>query len=262
MPELPVHHHATIDAIVTHTGRATLPFQRAQRAEHHATAFWFNELLETTDEGEVVRQFLVTADDPARRSDIAELTLRTDLGTPAPTADKLLMTGFAEGWSTLDGLGVAVMPTGGLHAYTERKGWSWTVDEITDGIAARAEDVAALGEEPVPAYLLGHDVGARGEREQAVVVGAVARAEDGVRWTGQLPAGCVGAPVFTAVPVEGDSFRLVCVGLALPGARGRHPVATFDRIRAALRTWAPDGDAPVPEQGKRRWWSRGRRPGR
>ncbi|MFF7213216.1 hypothetical protein ACFZAU_22175 [Streptomyces sp. NPDC008238] len=64
--------------------------------------------------------------------------------------------------------------------------------------------------------------------------------------------------MFTAVPVEGDSFRLVCVGLALPGAGGRHPVATFDRIRAALRTWELDGDAPAPARTKRRWWQRGR----
>ncbi|MGW7331877.1 hypothetical protein ACWGIU_25470 [Streptomyces sp. NPDC054840] len=61
MPDLPPFHNAIIDAIMDHASRATLPFQRANRAEQHATAFWFNELVEETDEGSVVRQYLVTA---------------------------------------------------------------------------------------------------------------------------------------------------------------------------------------------------------
>lgn len=50
MSDLPDHSSATIDAIVDHVGRSTLPFQQAHREEQHATAFWFNELLETTSE--------------------------------------------------------------------------------------------------------------------------------------------------------------------------------------------------------------------
>ncbi|WP_328672726.1 hypothetical protein [Streptomyces sp. NBC_00328] len=53
-----------------------------------------------------------------------------------------------------------------------RKGWHWTTDEITDGIAAGPEDIAGLGPNPVTAYLLGHDVGTgkRPARDQAVVL--------------------------------------------------------------------------------------------
>lgn len=279
LTDLPDLHGATIDAIIGHAGRATLPFQRANREERYATAFWFNELVESTSENEsadeVVRQYLVTAGEPTR-VEMAEFTLRPELCAPAMSAEKLMMVDFAEGWIHLDGLGVAVMPTAGLHAHGARKGWLWTTDEITDGLAARDEDIANLGANPVAACLLGHDVAAgSGAREQAVVVGEVARGSDGgVRWVGRLPQGCVGAPVFIASPLSGNSFKLVCVGVALPGD-GHHAIATFDRIRTALRALpavAPDTAAaqesagpstgpsteplpPTPEP-KRRWWQR------
>ncbi|MCF2530791.1 hypothetical protein [Yinghuangia soli] len=257
--------HATIDAIVANAGRATLPFRRAHRDEQYATAFWFNELVETTAEVERVRQFLVTAGEPTR-VEIAEFTLRPELCAPAVSAEKLIWTGFADGWTHLGDLGVAVLPTSGLHEHGERKGWQWTTDEITDGMAAKDDDIAALGAEPVPAYLLGHDVGAgNGAREQAVVVGAVARARrGGVVWVGDVPQGCVGAPVFIGVSLGGDSFKLVCVGAVLPGRGGRHPIATFDRIRTALSRLAPDaasaveaaGQTPPTPEKKKRWWQR------
>jgi hypothetical protein len=266
--DLPDLHGATIDAMVGHAGRATLPFQRANREEQYATAFWFNELVENTSEDEsedeVVRQFLVTASEPTR-VEMAEFTLRPDLCAPAMSAEKLVMVDFAEGWIHLDGLGVAVMPTAGLHAHGTRKGWRWTTDEVTDGVAATDEDIAGLGADPVVAYLLGHDVAAgSGAREQAVVVGEVARTSGGgVGWVGRLPQGCVGAPVFIASPLSGDGFKLVCVGVALPGD-GHHTIATFDRIRTALRTVAPDTTTaheptePLPPTPgpKRRWWQR------
>ncbi|MGW3267159.1 hypothetical protein [Streptomyces sp. NPDC001056] len=264
MSDLPDLHSATIDAIVGNAGRATLPFQWLHREDRHATAFWFNELVGTTGEGEAVRQYLVTASEPARVEN-AEFTLRPELCAPAMSAEKLLMTDFAGGWIHLDGLGVAVMPTAGLHAHGVRKGWRWTTDEITDGIAAEEEDVAGLGEKPVAAYALGHDVGAGdGAREQAVVVGGVARTgSGGVRWVGDLPRGCVGAPVFISAPVGGNSFKLVCAGVVLPGD-DHHPIATFDRIRTALRALAPDatpargaaGPDTRPREPKRRWWRR------
>ncbi|MFJ4829108.1 hypothetical protein ACIP79_04140 [Streptomyces sp. NPDC088747] len=243
MSTLPSLHSATIDAMVDNAGRATLPFQRANREEHHATAFWFNELVESTGEEEVIRQYLVTAGESTEIK-LAEFTLRADLCAPVMSAEKLVMADFAEGWTHLDDLGVAVMPTAGLHAHAVRKGWSWTTDEITDGLAATDEDIAALGESPVPAYLLGHvlDTGT-GEREQAVVVGEVSRTGDGgVRWAGELPQGCVGAPVFVGARLGGDRFKLVCVGVALSG-EGHHPIATFDRIRTSLRALAAHSDS-------------------
>ncbi|WP_327736033.1 hypothetical protein OG749_21725 [Streptomyces nojiriensis] len=263
MSDLPDFHSAIVYLINADSARATLPFQRANRAEQYATAFWFNELVEETAEGAVVRRYLVTAGEPTR-VETAELTLRPELGTPATGAQKLAMMHFAEGWTHLGDLGVAVMPNDALYAYAARKGFSWTTDEITDGVAATGEDIARLGGTPVPAYLLGHPVDAEnGAREQALVVGEIVRTdEDGVRWVGTLPQGCVGAPVFIGAGLGGNSFKLVCVGVALPGD-GHHPIATFDRIRTALGALAPDApDAPgtpapfEPAAPKRRWWQR------
>ncbi|MEV7387837.1 MULTISPECIES: hypothetical protein [unclassified Streptomyces] len=263
MSDLPDHTSAIIDAIVDHVGRSTLPFQRANREEQHATAFWFNELVETTSEGEMIRQYLVTASEPAR-VELAEFTLRSELCAPAMSAEKLMVIHFAEGWTHLGDLGVAVMPSAGLHAHGARKGWHWTTDEITDGIAATEGDIAGLGESPVPAYLLGHVTDGDVSREQAVVIGRITRSDDGgIRWIGDLPQGCVGAPVFIGVPLGDNRFKLVCVGVTLP-AGDHHTVAAFDRIRAALKafpsdsTSAPDGagTGPRPGEQKRRWWQR------
>ncbi|MET7286665.1 hypothetical protein [Streptomyces sp. NPDC005573] len=245
---------ATIDAVLAHAGRATLAFQWAHHTGPYATMFWFNELLEVGEDTDTIRQFLLTASEVTRFS-LAEVTLRPEMFDPGPTAEKLAMTDFAQGWTHLDGLGVAVQTTVGLHAYAARKGVRWDTQEITDGIAARAEDIAALTSDPVTAYALAHDVApGTGKREQAIVVGALARASDGtIRWGGELPAGCVGAPVFYSVPMGDDSFRLVCAGLALPAdgqAFGHHPIATFDTIRTALAS------LPTPTPRPRRWWQR------
>ncbi|MFF4267191.1 hypothetical protein ACFY7Y_27015 [Streptomyces virginiae] len=264
MSELPDFHSAIVYLINADSARATLAFQRANRSEQYATAFWFNELVAETAEGAVIRQYLLTAGERTRY-DMAEFTLRPELGAPATGAEKLAMTSFAEGWIHLGDLGVAVMPDTALYAYAARKGWSWTTDEITDGVAATEEDIARIGGTPVPAYLLGHPVDAEnGAREQALVVGEIVRTdEDGVRWVGTLPQGCVGAPVFIGAGLGENSFKLVCVGVALPG-EGHHPIATFDRIRTALLAVAPErrGDAPATAAEprstapKRRWWQR------
>lgn len=260
MSDLPDHTSAIIDAIVDHVGRSTLPFQRAHREEQHATAFWFNELVETTSEGEVIRQYLVTASEPAR-VEMAEFTLRPALCAPVMSAEKLMMLEFAEGWTHLGDLGVAVMSSTGLHAHGARKGWHWTTDEITDGIAATEQDIAGIGGSPVPAYLLGHVNDGDGSREQAVVIGRIKRSGDGgIRWIGDVPQGCVGAPVFIGASLGGDSFKLVCVGVALT-TDAHHTVAAFDRIRAALKA-IPSNSTPAPGTGsrageqKRRWWQR------
>ncbi|WP_262059347.1 hypothetical protein [Streptomyces sp. STR69] len=262
MPELPSLHEATVDAIVGHAGGATLPFQEAHRDAGHATFFWFNELVESAPDGDVIRQFLVTAGE-LTRTGLAEVTIRPSLCDPAPSAGKLMLTDFAEGWTHLGDLGVAVMPAAVLHAYAERKGWRWNTDEITDGTAARDEDIARIGAEPVVAYVLGHDVNPDdGARDQAAVVGELARADDGtIRWGGLLPQGCVGAPVFMSVPLDGNSFKLVCAGVALPRddhGFGHHPVATFDAVRRALGALGPDAPAPttVTPPRRRRWWQR------
>ncbi|MFI0937572.1 hypothetical protein [Streptomyces sp. NPDC021020] len=257
MTDLPHFHHETVNAVIDHAGRATLPFQRAHSEDRHATAFWFNELVETSDEGDVVRQYLVTAGEPAR-IELAAFTLRPELCEPAMSAENLLMVDFSQRWTHLDGLGVAVMPTAGLHEHGARKGWRWTTDEITDGIAATSEDIATLGAKPAAGYLLGHDVDPdTGAREVVVALGGITRDRKGdVRWAGKAPQGCVGAPVFTGIPQGGDAFKLVCAGVLLPGD-GHHPIAPFDRVRAALRALTTEAAAPAPEPKQRRWRRRG-----
>ncbi|NEA60813.1 hypothetical protein G3I60_43315 [Streptomyces sp. SID13666] len=249
MPTSFVDHTAIIDAIMNAVSRSTLPFQRAAHRERHfGTAFWFNDLLETTPDGDVVRQYLVTAG-ALTRYDLAEVTLRAELCDPEMSAEKLLMTGFADGWEHYDDLGVAVLPAEALHAHGERKGWRWTTDEITDGLAAGEQDIAAIGTDPVPAYILGHDVDASsGARLQAVVVGNVARVGSGsVRWDRTVPDGCAGAPVFIGIPLGEGRIRLVCLGAVLPG-RDRNVIATFDQIRRAVR-----GGVPSPSRKRNGW---------
>ncbi|MFD6279406.1 hypothetical protein ACFWFI_28130 [Streptomyces sp. NPDC060209] len=267
MPESSVYHDAIINAVMANAGRSTLPFQQAHTDRHHGTAFWFNDLVDSTPDSEIIRQYLVTAAE-LTRYDLGELTLRPELCEPVMSAEKLLLTDFADGWTVLGDLGVAVMPTAGLHAHGKRKGWSWATDEITDGLAAHHEDIARIGAEPRTAYILGHDVGETGgERLQAVIVGQVARGDDGhVRWDSTVPEGCAGAPVFVGSELGGDSFKLVCIGLVLTGEK-QNRIATFDRIRTAVRESAaaqgaePAASAPTPGPDReavrsRSWWRR------
>ncbi|MEV6834575.1 hypothetical protein AB0N17_08680 [Streptomyces sp. NPDC051133] len=254
--QAPDLHQATIDAILSYAGPATLPFQRAHARGPYGTMFWFNELLESTGDTDTVRQLLVTASEPARRVELAEVTIRPELCDPAPSAQKLLIRDFAGGWTHLDGLGVAVQPTAGLHAYAARKGWTWAADGIRDGLTARADDLSLITGTPVTAYALAHDVtGEDEDRDQAILVGSLARAADGsVRWSARLPEGCVGAPVFYSAPQDEDSFKLLCAGVLLPAddhGFGHHPVVTLDRILGAL---ADSGPAERPR--RRRWWRR------
>ncbi|WNI23348.1 hypothetical protein [Streptomyces sp. ITFR-16] len=256
MSEQTADHGSLIDALLSSSRRATLPFQQAHRGDVFGTAFWFNDLVvgESADGGEVYRQFLVTAG-ALTRYDLAEIRLRPELSDSAMSANGLMMTRFQEGWIPLGDSGVSALPAGVLHALARRKGWAWATDEITDGVAAKAEDLALLGDGPVPAYVLGHDVGPdRTQREQAVVVGEVVRGGDGrgFVWTVPVPRGCVGAPVFAGLRLEGLRFRLVCLGVLLPGEGDRHPVAGFDRIRAGVR--ALPEERPAPEAPRSRWW--------
>ncbi|WP_328445877.1 hypothetical protein OG780_07345 [Streptomyces sp. NBC_00386] len=83
------------------------------------TAFWFNDLVETTSEGEFVRQFLVTASEPTK-VETAEFTLRHGLCAPAPSSENLLMLDFAEGWTTTGDL--AERPSRETAVNTARRG--------------------------------------------------------------------------------------------------------------------------------------------
>ncbi len=202
MPDPSVDRTSITNAIVSAAGRSTLPIRQAPTDKNRGTAFWFNDPVDAAN-GQEVRQYLVTAD-ALTRCDLGELLLRAGLCEPALQTDILLLPGFAEVWKHLDRLGVAVLPTAFLHAHGERKGWRWTTDEITGRLAARDQDIAGIGAQPVPAFVLGHDVeGPLNDRPQTVVTGNVARSPDGViHWDRETPDGCAGAPVFILGPTS------------------------------------------------------------
>jgi len=217
------------NAVLKVAGRATLPFQAARADRSFGTAFWYNDLVEVAGERELIRQYLVAAERRTRYA-IGQLTLREGLAEPEMPTDELVLPGFAKKWSRLGRLGVAVMPTTELHIHAERKGWRWTTDEITSGLAAQPADIAALGPEPVVAYLLGHEVVAEEgskypHRPQVLLPGTVSRAtpDAPVVWTGPLPDGCSGAPVFAGLPMPADQTKLVCLGLVLPAETEERP---------------------------------------
>ncbi|XVU22436.1 hypothetical protein ACQPZJ_34915 [Actinoplanes sp. CA-054009] len=234
-----------IDLILANAARCTLPFAEETGDRRHATAFWYNHLVEDTAEREVYVQYLLTAE-ALTSADVATWTMRPELADPEPSAINVTMTNFAGTWRRFPRVGVAAMPATNLHSYADRKGWRWATDEITDGLAAREEDVATIGRTPVPAYVLGHDAG--GQRDQVVLVGSAGLDVRGrLRWTGEMPPGCVGAPVFTDIPGDGSS-KLVCLGLVRPGER-HNEIASFDQIRKEIAT--------AISQPARRWWKRG-----
>jgi hypothetical protein len=159
---------------------------------------------------------------------------------PGSASDSLLMMQFADQWSTANGSDVAFMSSAGLHAHGHRKGWNWVTQEVTDGMAARFEDVEEISGEPTLAYILGHGVDGS-ERPLILVRGVVARDPDGViRWPGDVPEGLVGAPVFSTRLIGDGDIKVVCLGVVLPGARN-NVIATFDSIRTAIASTIPSG---------------------
>jgi len=237
MPDAKIDPKMIAEAIAANAGRATLPFQQAVTNRLPGTAFWYNDLVDATPGHEAIRQFLVTAD-ALTRHDLARWTLRAELCQPAMSAEFLAMGSFADQWIRLPDLGIAVMPTAGLHAHAQRKAWQWSTDEITEGLAATASDLEFLSTTPTPAYVLGHDVGPKGERLQAVAAGGVLRDTGGtLRWDRMMPNGMAGSPVFVGHPLDEKRFKLICVGAVLPGER-RNTIIGFDRIRQAIRALA------------------------
>ncbi|WP_147433141.1 hypothetical protein [Catellatospora citrea] len=222
------------DMIVKTWGGCTLPIRPVGGAA--GTAFLYNELLESTPDGDQVREWVLTATS-LTRSELGEFRVRPELVEPAgAAADYLIVQEFDERWSR--GTNAAVMSSGVLDDYAERKGFRWTMAQVTDGVAARAEELRVLSGEPHRAYALGHvttALGTPGEgRPLAVAYSGVTRDPDGVvRWAGALPEGFTGAPVFLAQHRSGREFRLLCIGLIAGGDRNP-TVATFDTIRKMI----------------------------
>ncbi|WFE41979.1 hypothetical protein [Micromonospora sp. WMMD998] len=221
-----------------HLGRSILPLTGSARPGAPAgtvgTAFFYSELVGTADDGELAHEWLLTADALTDR-EYGEIGLRPSVTEPAEGADEPIeLPGFADQWLHLPELGVAAMPTGGLYGYADDRGWQWRTQQVTEALAAPADAVARIGASPGSAFVLALGVGADGSRPLEAVVERVARDGDGTRVTTELPAGYVGAPVFTveAGPDGGPLPR--CLGVLLPARDGVHPIATFDRIRSAL----------------------------
>ncbi|MGW0243937.1 hypothetical protein [Micromonospora chalcea] len=204
------------------------------------TAFFYSELVGATDDGEIAHEWLLTADALTDRA-YGEIGLRPSVTDPAEGADEPIdLPGFADHWLHLPELGLAAMPTGGLHGWADDRGWRWRTQQVTEAVAAPADSVARIGAAPVSAFVLALGAGEDGSRPLEAVVERVARDGGEVRVTTELPAGYVGAPVFAveAGPDGGPALR--CLGVVLPWRAGGHPVATFDRIRAALAAVVTD----------------------
>lgn len=218
--------------------RCTFPFQQLTSlggAPEFGTAFLFNDLVKSTRKGDQVREYLLTAD-PLTYASVAEVTVRPELAEPAGVAsDILAMPRFEELWTHRADIGIAITATQGLHEHARAKGWRWATQEVTDGVAARADTVAAIGALPISAFVLGHLVNESSSpsRPLELIVGRVTRDGDRLLFASPLPAGFAGAPVFCLEARGSDGGALRCLGLALPGD-GKHPVATFDRIRDAI----------------------------
>ncbi|MFD0576008.1 hypothetical protein [Dactylosporangium darangshiense] len=222
-----------VDAILEHWSACTLPLGQGPRA---GTAFFYNELVDSTPEGERVREWWLTAD-RLTRTKVGEVRLRPDLIKPAGAAsDYLAVPDFEKMWSRRSG--VAVMRTFFLHEHAAKKGWSWAAAQITEGVAAKAQDVRAVDAQPRRAYALGHvtrEPGEPGEqRPLAVATSTIARDPDGVvRWQGSLPDGFAGGPIFVTERQGDRAFRLLCLGL-VASPDSNPDVLTFDAIRSLI----------------------------
>ncbi|MEV0806202.1 hypothetical protein [Micromonospora sp. NPDC050200] len=202
-------------------GRAILPIGQAGDGAA-GTAFFFQH---------PTGEYLLTAEVLAR-AEVGEIGLRPSVTEPAGVAaDALVLP--AGLWAHRPGVGVAVMPTDGLHERAAGQGWRWRTQPVPDVVAAGADDIARIGAEPVSVIVLALGVRADGARPLEVAVERAVRAGGGLRVTGELPAGYVGAPVFGVRADPAGEVELRCLGLVLPG-EGGHPVATFDRIIAEL----------------------------
>lgn len=181
-------------------------------------------------------EFLLTADVVAAQAQ--RLGVRPSITEPAGAAGEALpLADLPVRWVRDARLGVAILPTGELHGFAAGQGWRWRVQPVPVAIAVRADDLAGLGAGPVSAIVLALGVGVDGARPLEVAVERAVRDGDSLRIAAALPAGYVGAPVFGVRPDAAGEITLRCLGMVLPGDSapgGGHPVATLDRVLAAL----------------------------
>jgi hypothetical protein len=137
-----------------------------------------------------------------------------------------------------------------LDTYAARNGWAWSTQEVTDGLAATARDIAELGDAQHTALVLGHPIGQQNPWPGVAVI-RMQRRVDVPTLLGGLDRGFVGGPAFVVVPDPASSSEysllIKCVGVVLPGG-ATHPVADFGKIRDLLRRVRIDDLAPDSDQ--------------
>lgn len=209
-------------------------------------AFLFNDLLASDDDGETVATWILTAD-ALTYVDVGRFGIRPEMSEDgAPSADGVLVTKYEQTWYHFPDIGVAAMPMATLRNYSARKGWAWSTQEVTDGLAAQAQDIANLGAVQHTTLVIGHPTYQR-NRSPAVVAARIGMRGSVPTLLGSVDRGFIGAPAFVAFPKpessDPDELMLKCIGIVLPGDAA-HPIATFDKIRPVLRQIITENLAP------------------
>jgi hypothetical protein len=233
-------HSHNVDAIARFliglVGRGTFPMSQIAD-DHESCAFLFNDLLASDNDGDTVATWILTAD-ATTYIDAGAFGIRPEMTEDgAPSAEKVIVTKYEQTWYHFPDIGVAAMPMAVLRDYSARKGWAWSTQEITDGLAADAHDIADLGEEQHTILVIGHPTDQR-NRPPGVAVARIDMRGGVPALLGRADRGFIGAPAFVAFPrpASSDSNELLlkCIGVVLPGD-ATHSIATFDKIRPLLR---------------------------
>jgi hypothetical protein len=226
-------------------GRGTFPLSRITDG-HESCAFLFNDLLASDDDGDTVATWILTAD-AMSYVDVGVFDVRPEMTHDgAPSAEKVAVRKYEQTWYHFPDIGVAAMPMSVLRDYSARKGWAWSTQQITDGLAATARDIADLGQVQHSILVIGHPAD-QGNRPVGVAVTRIDMRGGVPTLLGSVDRGFIGAPAFVALPSpawsDSNDLLLKCIGLVLPGD-ATHPIATFDKIRPLLRRIVTEQLAP------------------
>lgn len=213
---------------------------------HESCAFLFNDLLASDGDGDTVATWILTAD-AMTYIDAGVFNIRPEMTEDgAPSAEQVIVTKYEQSWYHFPDIGVAAMPMAVLRDYSARKGWAWSTQEITDGLAANAHNIAGLGEVQHTILVLGHSTDQR-NRPLGVAVARIDMRGGVPTFLGSADRGFIGAPAFVAFPKpatsDSNELLLKCIGVVLPGD-ATHPITTFDKIRPLLRQIVTDELAP------------------
>ena len=208
---------------------------------HESCAFLFNDLLASDDDSATVATWILTAD-ALTYLDTGVFAIRPEMTDGAPSAEYVIVTKYQQTWYHFPDIGVAAMPMAVLRDYSARKGWAWSTQEITDGLAADAHDITELGQVQHTVLVIGHPTD-RQDRSLGVASARIDMRDQVPTVLGGLDRGLIGAPAFVAFPKfsppDSYSFLVKCIGVVLPGDT-TYPVATFDKIRPLLRQIVTD----------------------